>query len=168
MKIDIDFSELIEFGNRLVGADMETTFKRITKDIGKALFKRMRSLTPVGDTYTLVNGWNGNHFLVTETAEGYEVLIVNRDPKAQWVNDGHKAYNQYGGAYPIKPYNPNGIYGKPEGRIQVRSSHSWQKGDPTYYVFGHFFVERGIIQLKNTDEIESIIMRELEKWWNSV
>jgi hypothetical protein len=156
MKVEWDFSELTKFADNLVSSDLENTFKRITKDIGKALLKRMKSLTPVGDTYDLINGWNGNHFAVTERDDGYEVLIVNRDPKARWVNDGHKAFNQYGGPYPIRK------------RIQVRSPHQWQKGDPTYYVFGHFFVERGILQLKNTSEIEQIIMRELQKWWDSV
>ena len=156
MKFEWDLSELTDFANRLQGAELEDTFKRITKDIGKALLKRMKSLTPVGDTYELINGWKGNHFAVTEKNGGYEVLIVNKDPKAIWVNDGHRAFNQYGGPYPIKK------------RIQVRSPHQWQQGDHTFYVFGHFFVERGILQLTNTSEIEAIIMRELQKWWESV
>lgn len=156
MKFEWDLSELVEFAERLEGADLESTFKRITKELGKALLKRMKSLTPVGDTYELINGWNGNQFAVTERDGGYEVLIVNKTPYALAVNDGHKAYNQYGGPYPIKR------------RIQVRSPHPWQQGDATYYVFGHFFVERGILQLKNTSEIEAIIMRELQKWWESV
>lgn len=168
MKVEWDFKELTEWADRLISPELEHTFKKITKEIGKALLKRMKSLTPVGDTYDLINGWNGNHFVVTEYDNGYKVLIVNKDEKATWVNDGHKAYNQYGGAYPIKPYNPKGAWGKPEGRIQVRSPHPWQQGDATYYVFGHFFVERGILQLKNSSEIERIIMRELQNWWYSV
>ena len=156
MKFEWDLSEWVEFANRLEGVDVENMFKRITKEISKALLKRMKSLTPVGKTYELINGWNGNHFVVTEKKGGYEVLIVNKDPKALWVNDGHQAYNQYGGPYQIKK------------RIQVRSPHTWQQGDATYYVFGHFFVERGILQLTNTSEIESIIMQELQKWWESV
>lgn len=156
MKLEFDLSELVDFANNLVGADLENTFKRITKEISKALLKRMTALTPVGDTYELINGWNGNHFVVTEKNGGYEVLIVNKDPKAIWVNDGHRAFNQYGGPYPIKR------------RIQVRSPHQWQQGDATYYVYGHFFVERGILQLAQTSEIEAIIMRELQKWWESV
>lgn len=152
MKVEWDFSEFVEFANNI--SSMEDTFERITKDISKALLKRMKSLTPI-DEYDLINGWNGNQFLVTNTSGGYKVLIVNKDEKAVWVNDGHRAFNQYGGPYQIKR------------RIQVRSPHSWQEGDATYYVFGHFFVERGILQLKNTKEIEQIIMRELQKWWVS-
>ena len=152
MKIEWDFSELYEFADKLVDIRLEETFKRITKDISKALLKRVKGLTPV-DNHELINGWDGNQFRVTEVEGGYEVEIVNTVDYALYVNDGHKVYNQYGGPYPIKK------------RIQVRSPHQWQKGDQTYYVFGHFFVERGILQLNNTQEIEGIIMRELQKWW---
>jgi hypothetical protein len=166
MKLELDFSELTEFANELINPKLEDTFKRITKDIGKALLKRMKSLTPV-DEYDLINGWEGNQFAVKKVANGYEVLIVNKDPKAPWVNDGHMAYNQHGGPYKIHPHG-HWSKNKPRGRIQVRSPYQWQQGDQKYYVFGHFFVERGILQLENTDEIEQIIMRELQKWWDSI
>lgn len=153
MKLEWDFRELYTFANNLGNfAQLSDVFERIAKDISKALLKRMKSLTPV-DEYDLINGWNGNKFLVKAVSNGFEVEIINKTEYALHVNDGHRAFNQYGGPYPIKR------------RIQVRKPHQWQKGDPTYYVFGHFFVERGIVQLKNTKEIESIIMRELEKWW---
>lgn len=160
MKFEWDLSELTEFADRLVGSDLENTFERITKDIGKALLKRMKSLTPVGDTYDLINGWNGNQFVVTEKNNGYEVLIINRDEKAPWVNDGHRSFNKLN-AGTDNPY-------KVHTRKQVRSPYKWQLGDGTHWVYGHFFVERGILQLKNTSEIEAIIMRELQKWWDSV
>ena len=165
MNFEWDFDELFEFADRLSNISVfEKHMKQATKDISKALLKRMKSLTPVDD-YDLINGWNGNKFLVTEYDDGYEVLIVNTTPYAQHVNDGHRAFNQFGGPYKIKPYNPKGAFGKPEGRIQVRSPYKWQKGDATWYVFGHFFVERGIVQLKETKEIEGIILQQLEKWW---
>lgn len=154
MKFEWDFSEFTEFASALTSVDLDNTLKRISRDIAKALLKRMKGLTPV-DEYDLINGWNGNRFVVTETKNCYEVLIVNKTPYALDVNDGHKAYNQYGGPYEIKR------------RKQVRSPHQWQQGDATYYVFGHFFVERGIQQLANTSEIEQIIMRELQFWWRS-
>lgn len=157
MKFEWDFSELTEWANRLEGADLENTFKRITKELGKALLKRMKSLTPVGETYDLINGWEGNHFLVTERNNGYEVLIVNKDPKATWVNDGHRVRNR-----------ADGEYYKVKHRVQVRKAHQWQDPVSEWYVYGHFFVERGIVQLKGTSEIEQIIMRELKKWWDGV
>ena len=153
MKIEWDFSELYKFAENLGNSvRIEEAFKRITKDISKALLKRIKGLTPV-DEYELINGWDGNNFLVRSVDGGYEVSLINKKDYALYVNDGHRAFNKAGGPYPIKR------------RVQVRSPHQWQKGDATYYVFGHFFVERGIIQLKNTKEIESIIMRELQKWW---
>ncbi len=166
MKFEWDFSELVEFGNHLCNGDMVDAFKRVTKEIAKALLKRMKSLTPVDD-YDLINGWNGNQFIVIPVSNGYEVMIVNKDRKAEWVNDGHKAFNQYGGPYPI---HPHGFWSKnkPRGRIQVRTPYQWQQGEHKYYVFGHFFVERGILSLTNTSELENIIMRELQKWWDSV
>ena len=165
MNAEWDFSELYEFAERLESmSEFEKHIKRATQDVAKALLKRMKGLTPV-DEYDLINGWNGNKFIVTESEYGYEVLIVNKTPYALAVNDGHRAYNQYGGPYPIKPYNPKGAWGKPEGRIQVRSPHKWQKGDATYYVFGHFFVERGIQQMASTKEIEHLIYAQLQDWW---
>ena len=168
MKLEWDFHELTEFGENLGNlADLEKTFKRIAKDIAKALLKRMKSLTPA-ETYELINGWEGNHFVVTKKGNNFEVLVVNKAPHAMAANDGHIAKNQYGGEYKIHTQLERGPFGKLQGRIQVRSPHQWQKGDPTYFVFGHFFVERGILQLTSTKEVEEIIMRELQKWWDSV
>lgn len=153
MQVEFDFRELTELANRLSNfGKFEQSLERIAKDISKALLKQIKSLTPV-DEYDLINGWEGNKFAVVKKENGFEVLIINKTPYALYVNDGHKAYNQYGGPYPIK------------NRRQVRIPHKWQEGDSTYYVFGHFFVERGMVKLTNTHEIESIIMRELEKWW---
>ena len=155
MKCKWDFSEFYEFADKLEKADLTNTFTRIAKELSKALLKHMKNFTPV-DEYELMNGWNGNQFAVKQTEKGYEVLIVNKTPYALAVNDGHKSYNQYGGAYKIKR------------RIQVRSPHKWQKGSKEWYVFGHFFVERGILQMTNTQEMEAIILRELTKWWDSL
>lgn len=157
MKLEWDFSELTNFANNLSQVSkFEREMQYAAKELAAELLKRIKTLTPVGDTYQLVNGWNGNDFAVKKVDNGFEVLLVNTDEKALWVNDGHKAYNQYGGPYPIKR------------RIKVTSSHQWQKGDPTYYVFGHFFVERGILQLTNTTQVEQIILKKLQKWWDSV
>lgn len=156
MKLEWDFSELVEFADNLVKSDLEETFKRITKEISKILLNDIKGLTPRDQTGQLINGWNGNAFLVKSVPNGYEVEIVNKTEYAAWVNDGHKAYNQFGGPYPIHT------------RVKVISAHQWQQGNPTYHVFGHFFVERGILQLNNTTRVEDIIMKELQKWWASV
>lgn len=156
MKFQWDFSEVTQWATRLVDVNrFNECCERITKEIAKALLKQMRSLTPVGE-YTLIHGWDDNKFVVTKKDNGFEVLIVNKTPYALAVNDGHKAFNQNGGPYPIKH------------RVQVRSPHQWQQGDATWYVFGHFFVERGILRMTDTMEVEQIIMRELKKWWDSI
>lgn len=154
MKFEWDFDELTEFADRLSDLSrFEECANRIVKDIADALLKWMKSYTPV-DTYELINGWDDtSKAVVTKKDNGYEILLVNKTPYALYVNDGHKSYNQYGGAYPIKH------------RVQVRTPHQWQQGDATWYVFGHFFVERGIVRLTDTKEVETIIYNELKKWW---
>ena len=158
MKIDWDLSELFDFGDNLSGLTsvFDEHLQRATKEIAEVLLQYIKGLTPKDETGKLIDGWNGNAFLVTPVANGYEVEIVNKTEYAAWVNDGHKAYNQFGGPYPIR------------NRVKVVSPYQWQQGSPKYYVFGHFFVERGIEQLNNTKEIEQIIMQELQKWWDSV
>lgn len=156
MKLSWDFSELLDFADSLNNlSKFERSMQNATKRLAKALTRWMKEFTPV-DSYELINGWNGNHFAVTKTETGFEVLIVNKTPYALAVNDGHKVYNQHGGPYPVKR------------RIQVRSPHQWQDPSNDWYVFGHFFVERGILRISETSEIEQIIYNELQKWWAGV
>jgi hypothetical protein len=153
MKIEYDFREFHKFADNLRDTSRLTQPMSVaTKEIAKELLLRMKKFTP-RDTGRLIAGWEGNAFAVTKKANGFEVLIVNKDPKATWVNDGHRAFNQYGGPYIIKH------------RVKVPSPYQWQTGDSAYYVYGHFFVERGIVELNNTDEVERLLMKELQKWW---
>lgn len=158
MKVDWDISELLEFADNLMNfGKLEETFKRIAKEIAEVLLQHMRELTPIDEKGKLIEGWDGNAFLVTKVDNGYEVEIVNKAEYAAWVNDGHRVRNRKDGEY-LKVYN----------RVKVPVAHKWQKPKNSYYVFGHFFVERGIEQLNSTKEIEQIIMKELQKWWDSV
>lgn len=157
MQFEWDFSELTKFGAELENLGkfekhMQTAAKRLSKE----LLKWMKELTPV-DTYKLINGWDGNSFAVTKKGDTFEVLIVNRTPYALAVNDGHRVRNRKDGEY---------LHVK--RRIQVRSPHKWQAEVSDWYVYGHFFVERGILRLTDTTLIEQIIMDELQKWWRSV
>lgn len=157
MKITWDTSEWEKFANDLSNVSrFEREMKFATKELASALLKAIKTFTPVGDTYQLMSGWDGNDFAVKQVGNGFEVLLVNKDEKAIWVNDGHTAHNQYGGPYPIHK------------RVKVTSPYQWQQGDATFYVFGHFFVERGILQINNTQQVEQIIMRKLQKWWDSI
>lgn len=158
MNFQWDFKELYKFADKLNEVSkLESSMKNAVKQLAKALLSRMKSLTPVGDTYELMNGWNGNSFAVKKAGDGFEVLIVNKTPYASAVNDGHRVRNR-----------KDGEYYQVKRRVQVRNSHQWQNPVSDWYVYGHFFVERGILQMQNTAEIEAIIMRELQKWWDSI
>lgn len=153
MELEIDWKDIHKFANRLGNlSKFEQCAERIVKEIAESLLTWMKIYTPI-DSFKLINGWDGNKFAVVKKDNGFEVLIVNTNPYALHVNDGHKAYNQFGGPYPIK------------NRKKVTTPYKWQQGDSTYYVFGHFFVERGILKVTEVKLIEAIIMRELEKWW---
>ncbi len=154
MNFQWDFSELTEFADRL--SKFENSMQKAAQRLAKALLKWMKEFTPV-DEYTLINGWDGNNFAVTKKDGGFEVLIVNKTPYALAVNDGHRVRNR-----------KDGEYYQVKRRVQVRSAHQWQSPANNWYVFGHFFVERGILRLSETVEIEQLLMNELQKWWDSV
>lgn len=156
MRIKWDLDELYDFGEQLKDfSRFEAHAQRIVKDISKELLKHLKNLTPVGETGELIKGWDGNYFAVTKVDDGYEVLLVNTTPYASDVNDGHMSYNQFGGPYKVHDSR----------RVKVPTPYKWQRGNKTYYVYGHFFVERSIIQLAETKKIEAIILREIQRWW---
>ena len=154
MKIEWDFSELYKFADNLVNNSLDKPFERVAKEIAKVLLEDIKGFTPIDETHTLINGWNGNSFAVKKFKYGYRVDIVNTAPYAKWVNDGHKAHNQLGGPYKIH-----------QDRRKLQNPHAQYQEKSEWFVYGHFFVERGIEKLENTTEIEKIIMRELQKWW---
>ena len=158
MKLVWDLSELTKFSNNLSDVSkFEREMRFAAKSLAATLLKRVKNFTPIGNTYELVNGWNGNDFAVRKVSGGFEVLLVNRDEKASWVNDGHRVRNRADGEYLIV-----------HNRIKVPTARQWQKNASNMYVFGHFFVEQGILQLNNSRQVEQIITQKLQKWWNSV
>lgn len=166
IKVICDKRDLDRFITNLQSGSFQDTLKRIARDLSKALLKHIKGLTPVDATHQLIAGWGGNSFLVVPYLSGYEVLIVNTTAYAEWVNDGHQSFNQFGGPWLVQDHVTTGPFGKPKGRLKVPVAHQWQQGNPlSTFVYGHFFVERGILQFKNTQEIEQIIMNELTKWW---
>lgn len=160
MKFKWDFSEFQEFAEKLENTDLDSIFKRSAQAISKELLKRMKMFTPIGETGDLIKGWNGNDFRVQTTEKGYLVEIINTTPYATWVNDGHRSFNQWN-VGTNKPYVV-------ENRVKVPYEYKWQKGDGIHYVFGHFFVERGILSLVNSTQLDAIIFDELKKWWDSL
>jgi hypothetical protein len=157
MNIEFDLTELTNFIKELSdNSAFEKSVETATKRLAKALLRWMKAFTPT-DSYELINGWNGNNFAVRRANNGFEVLIVNKTPYALAVNDGHRVRNR-----------ENGEYYQVKRRVQVRSPHQWQDPSNNWYVFGHFFVERGILRVSSTSEIEQIIFNELQKWWDSL
>ena len=158
MKVKWDFSEFNEFANNLKNfSRFERELQLAAKEIASVLLKMIKNFTPIGETYQLMSGWDGNTFAVRRVTNGFEVLLINKDEKALWVNDGHRVRNRKDGEYLTVHH-----------RIKVPTAYQWQKDASDKYVFGHFFVERGILQLNNTQQVEQIIMKKLQKWWDSV
>ena len=156
MKWEIDFSELSEFTEELRSLkDFDKYAKRIVREIGKTLIDYIKPFTPV-ETTRLINGWDKRFVAVTKEADGYSIRIVNNVPYARDVNDGHMAYNQYGGPYVIK------------NRVKVPTPSKWQQGDDTYFVYGHFFVEKGKESLIMSGKIEDIVYEQIQKWWSTI
>lgn len=159
MKVKYDFSELIKFLED-VRDSKEATFMKVTQSIAKVLYQHLVEQTPV-KTGNLREMWSASDnlkFTVNQTNRGYEVVLINSAEYASSVNDGHYSHNQYnkgGEPYVVKnrtvPFNPT--YG---------NNYPTDKT----YVFGRFFVENSIDL--TYPKVEQIVMKELEKWWDSV
>ena len=121
------------------------TFQRITTEIATALREALFENTPV-KTGNLAASWGGEEnysFTVKKLKTGYSVTLYNRAisirPQKQYKNF------QYG--------------------LAVNDGHRTPNGG---WVMGRFFVEKSIIQTSESAELESIIMREIQKWWKGV
>jgi hypothetical protein len=146
MKLVWDLHELTDFGDNLksLGSAFSPHLKQITREIAEALREALFKNTPVL-TGNLSANWGGEEnysFQVKAHDYGYSVTLYNRA-----ANDNKF---QYG--------------------LAVNDGH-WSKnqyGGPYTWVIGKFFVEKSIIQVANSTQIEEIIMKELQKWWDSI
>ena len=141
MKLQWDFSELVEFTNKLVdGHDFDSAIMTATQKVARVLHQHLLQLTPI-DTGNLRKMWSAGDnlkFTVCEVNNGFEVTFINT-ARAN-TSDGF-------------------MYG-----LAVNDGH--KKPDGVGWVMGRFFVEKSILQ---TDpQVEQIIMNELKKWWDSV
>ena len=140
MKIEWDFSDLEDFAGSLTDASKFDSFARqATREITVALRETLFQLTPVL-TGNLCANWGGK--------ENYSFAI-----KKLATGYSVTLYNR--GA------NDKGFkYG-----LAVNDGHKTINGG---WVMGRFFVEKSIVQTAESTKLESIIMRELEKWWKGV
>lgn len=155
MKIEWDISDFNEFAEKLNEYDRyDTEMKRATQEIAHELLRRIKTHTPIGDTWALINGWDKNDFAVHEVANGFEINLVNPTMYARWVNDGHK--QRPGRFIPGRFINGKFYYDRTaEGGMVLKRS----------FVKGRFFVEKGILELGNTKLVEALIEKHLENWW---
>lgn len=157
MEVKFDFSELEQFGKNLKNQrEVSKHFKAATRELTDALKTAIKANTPV-KTGTLKAGWDTNggraSYTVRRNKNGYSVTLYNRVPYAYYVNYGHYSYNQFnvGGA----PYT-----------VKNRTVPYYDGCSDDTFVFGHFFIEKAILQMENSSEImETIISNNLEKWW---
>ena len=157
-----DFDELYEFGDNIGRVDaFEDYIRTATQTLAKAFHYLLLNNTPVV-TGNLRKGWGGDNlkFEVIKLKTGFVVRFKNNArndkgyPYAFDVNYGHMVKNVKGGDY-LEVKN----------RKKVKSPYVWQENTSNMYVYGHFFVERSIVNMENTNKLESIIYHELEKWW---
>lgn len=158
MSLKWDFSEFNEFADRLSNvAKFKSYIEEATDEIAKVLLEMLRKYTPV-KSGNLRSGWNANYTIV-QTATGFQVKLTNKATNAKGyqygydVNDGHYSYNQYnvgGSPYEVKHRTPK-IY-----TVEGANTSST-------YVFGHFFVEKAVVETRGL--LDSIIYAQLEKWF---
>lgn len=140
MKLDLDFREIIEFSNRLQSAhELETALMTATQNIARVLHKHILKNTPI-DTGNLRKMWSAGDnllFTVEKVQNGYQVTLVNTARR-----DDENGY----------------MYG-----VAVNDGHRTPGGGG--WVMGRFFVEASINEVKSSAQLESIIYKELEKWF---
>ena len=139
MRVQFDFSELNEFvGNLKDPHRLETTLMTATQNIARVLHQHLLEQTPV-DTGNLRKMWSAGENL------RFTVERVNGGFEVTLINT---AQNQNGEKY--------GVW--------VNDGHRTPNG--AGWVMGRFFVENSIDL--TYPKVERIIMKELEKWWDSV
>lgn len=145
MKVTWDFSDFYKFAERLQDFDKFDKFaKQTTREITEILRDALFRNTPVL-TGNLCASWGGEENYSVEVKRlgyGYTVTLYN-----------HAMNNK-------SPKYPNFKYG-----LAVNDGHKTPTGG---WVMGRFFVEKSVIETAESNQLESIIMREIEKWWKGV
>ncbi len=156
MKIEWDLSELTEFVERVSDVSIfEQHMTNATRELAYILRDMVKKHTPV-KTGKLKSGWDGSgntNYKVIQTKTGFKVELVNEVDYARYVNYGHRSHNQFnkGG----KPYTVT--------RRSVPLDGRWGQTATEYYVYGHFFVEKGV--LDSEQKLDHVINKHLKRWW---
>ena len=144
MKLNCDFSEVIDFAQRLSNThDLDTHLMNATKTIAKVLHQRLLENTPI-KTGNLRKMWSAGDnllFTVNKVDNRYEVVLINKARSGKdAITDDESTGFMYG--------------------VAVNDGHGTPTGG---WVMGRFFVERSIVQSEVA--VKPVIQRELKKWF---
>ena len=157
MKCTWDFSEWLNFADKLSDAKrFESMINTCVKEIAKSLHRLLITNTPV-DFGTLQSFWQTEEnysYLVERIGNKFSVTLINRAIYALWVNDGHR---QRPGRFIPGYWEGNHFRYDPTADGGLTLKKSW--------VMGRFFVETSILQLENSSKLETILNKELRKWF---
>lgn len=140
MRLEWDFSELYKFADNLKESyNRETMLMTATQNVARLLHKNLLNLTPV-DTGNLRKMWSAGDNL------NFTVEKVGEGYEVTFINTAQR--------------DTGFMYG-----VVVNDGHKSPSGS---WVMGKFFIEKSIIQLSESKQLENIIYKELEKWWDGV
>ena len=155
MKLEVDVSEITNFFQNLGDeALFDEAMQSAVRKIGKEMKKMLIDNTPY-KTGKLQKGWKYSHYIIKDEGDGYSVTLTNKVDYARAVNYGHYSRNQF---------NPTSS-GKPPYVVKNRTVPYTQGNNADTFVFGHFFVEKSMLQLRDSKVIERILRKELVKWF---
>lgn len=157
MRLKWDFTEWLDFANRIVSVtEFEDGISKAAQSISKSLHKLLIKNTPV-DFGTLQAFWQTEEnysYMVERKANGYTVTLINRAIYALWVNDGHK---QRPGRFIPGYWEGNHFRYDPNANGGMRLKKPWVKGK--------FFVEKSILELENSTQLNAVIYKQLQTWF---
>ena len=136
MKLEWDFHEFNDFANRLKDThELETALMTATQNVARVLHDHLLRNTPI-DTGNLRKMWSAGNNLY------FGVEDIGDGYQVTFVNEAKNNGFMYG--------------------VAVNDGHRSVNGG---FVMGRFFVEKSIIQVGESAKLESMIYKELDKWW---
>lgn len=136
MKLEYDLKEFHRFAENLKDTyELETALMTATQNIARVLHQHLLLNTPI-DTGNLRKMWSA----------GDNLYFMVED-----LGDSYQV------TFTNEAKNNGFMYG-----VAVNDGHRTVNGG---WVMGRFFVEKSIIQVGESQQLNNIIMRELEKWW---
>lgn len=136
MKLEWDFHEFNDFANRLKDThELETALMTSTQNVARVLHDHLLRNTPI-DTGNLRKMWSAGDNLY------FTVEVMGDGYQVTFINEAKNNGFMYG--------------------VAVNDGHRSVNGG---FVMGRFFVEKSIIQVGESAKLESIIYKELDKWW---